>query len=97
MRPDARCHPGRRRRIEDENWKAPRVSYATTLVMCATTGVGEAVMRGVRRQQERAAGQLDEAQRAGDGRDQYEGDQCDRHLPGRPSRPGGASCRVDGL
>src|SRR5665647_1751576 len=29
-------------------------------------------------------------------RDQDKGDQRDRHPPGRPSPPGGASCRVDG-
>ena len=74
----------------------PRVSDATALVMCATTGAGEAVMPRVRRQQERSAGQLHEAQRAGDGRDQQEGNQRDRHLPRSTELTGWASCRVGG-
>ena len=53
-------------------------------------------MRGFAGISVRTAGHLDQAQGTGDRGDQDEGDQRERHPPGRPSRPGGACSRADG-
>ena len=92
--PVARCQRGRRRRSRDENWKAPSTAYGTAQVMCTTTGSGRRRHPGVGGQQQRAAGQLDQPERPGDGRDHDEGDERERHPPGRPCRPGGACVGV---
>ena len=50
-------------------------------MMCTTTGTGEAAIRGFRGQELGAPEHLDQAQGAGYGGDQDQGDQAERHPP----------------